>query len=54
MTDQNPLPRWAYVPGRGICRVLDYLGDGQFRVLTKGDDRLIRSRNQLQFRKSER
>lgn len=44
-----PLPRWARLPGIGRVRVLEYAGDGRFRVLDKRDEVRLVHRDRLTF-----
>ena len=45
------LPRYAHLKGIGKCRVLEYRGNGNFRVLDRNDDERLVHRNQMQFLK---
>ena len=45
------LPRWAVVKGRGKCRVIEYHGNGNFTLLTKGGRKLFVNRKNIVFTK---
>lgn len=45
------LPVWARLPGIGRVRVLDYAGDGRFRVLDRTDTVRLVPRERLTFTK---
>lgn len=49
----NQIPRFCYAKNLGKCRVLDYLGNGKFRILTKGDQVYIRDRSLIRFYKEK-
>lgn len=42
-------PSWAYLPGRGECYIMDYLGNGTFYVRTMQGERIFANRNDLRF-----
>lgn len=52
MSTETKYPEWAYVPGRGECRVLEYRGMNVFILLTKKDERIYVHRDGLRFKKS--
>lgn len=52
-TPESRLPRWAYVPGKGKCRVLAYMGNGQWDLLTSRDERLYRNQSTFSFTKEK-
>lgn len=46
---RRPLPLWGVVKGRGKCRVLDYLGNDHFLLLTNRDHRILVHRDLITF-----
>lgn len=43
------IPRYARLPGIGRVRVLEYVGDGRFRVLDSTDSVRLVHRDRLTF-----
>jgi hypothetical protein len=47
----NKLPMYAYLKGKGKVRIIAYLEDGYFRVLTSRDEKVFVHRDRLTFTK---
>jgi hypothetical protein len=50
-SSDTKIPQWGYVKGLGRCRVLCYLGNDRFELLTRRDERYRVHRDRISFRK---